>query len=218
MTCLAFYYVPDTVFPEAGMRTGMCCCSASAQREKNLSCYHAPAKRRERMRKERERRVMQGSWGWRGGKVAQAKITLRKKKQPITIKRTLGTSEISSALSGRLAAFHWPVLSLLFSRLWFSLQLLWCSELRLAQRLHNCRPVIGAASLNPSPASLPLFFSLLLNAHFWCICVSSGLCGHQPHSHTEAKDLLSQRGEKCVNLLADSLSSKGFSDAHAGVV
>lgn len=34
MTCMVFYYVPDTVFPEAGMRTGMCCCSASAQREK----------------------------------------------------------------------------------------------------------------------------------------------------------------------------------------
>lgn len=155
MTCLAFYYVPDTVFPEAGMRTGMCCCSASAQREKNLSCYHALAKRRERMRKERESRVTQGSWGV-GEKVAQAKITFRKK-QPITIKRTLGSSEIYSVLSGRFAAFHWPILAPSFSRLWFSLQLLWCSGLRPGQRLHNCLPVIGAASLNPSPASLPLF-------------------------------------------------------------
>ena len=56
MTCLAFYYVPDTVFPEAGMWTGMCCCSASAQREKNLSCYHAGGKEREEYEKTGERK------------------------------------------------------------------------------------------------------------------------------------------------------------------
>lgn len=57
MTCLAFYYVPDTVFPEAGMWTGMCCCAARAQREKNLPCYHArEKKKRGAERQEREQR------------------------------------------------------------------------------------------------------------------------------------------------------------------
>lgn len=57
MTCLAFYYVLDTVFSGAGMRTGMCCCSVKAQGEKKLP-HHRVWEKEERCRK------MGSGWGW----------------------------------------------------------------------------------------------------------------------------------------------------------
>lgn len=56
MTCLAFYYVLDTVFSGVGMWTGMCCCSVKAQGEKKL-----PGRRV--WEKEERCRKMGSGWG-----------------------------------------------------------------------------------------------------------------------------------------------------------
>lgn len=63
---LPFIMFRTLFFPEAGMWTGMCCCSATAQRVKNLPCYQVPGKRPE-LAKQEDREIKWGSLRKAGG-------------------------------------------------------------------------------------------------------------------------------------------------------
>lgn len=61
------------------MRTGMCCCSASAQREKTLSCYHAQGKRSEQERHVERKQVRRGLREKQGREIVLGPITAKSK-------------------------------------------------------------------------------------------------------------------------------------------
>lgn len=101
------------------MWTGMCCCSASAQGETNLSCSRKKKKEEGKRETESERgkrnRVTPGSSERKRGTSSESLLSgsgqqHSQKKQPVTLEAR--SNEISSAPLKRFAGFHWPTLSL----------------------------------------------------------------------------------------------------------
>lgn len=105
MTCLAFYYVPDAVFPEAGMWTGMCFAlrALRGRKKKNLACCPAPEKRSE---VQKGGRAEGGSLDFRVEKNCSGQPTWRSRRVGggcCAAEAAVGASRLANSVSG----FHY---------------------------------------------------------------------------------------------------------------